>query len=100
MLFRFFRCLSRTARCRFASASTACADATATGETRGFSGRLFTRDAASLVNSQPEKPRVSPVAVASAHAVLAEAKRQRAVRDKQRKNRKKKKKLLPVTEQL
>ena len=58
-------------------------------------------DAASLVNSQPEKPRVSPVAVASAHAVLAEAKRQRAVRDKQRKNRKgKKKKLLPVTEQL
>ncbi len=57
-------------------------------------------DAASLVNSRPEKPRVSPVAVASAHAVLAEAKRQRAVRDKQRKNRKKKKKLLPVTEQL
>ena len=49
-------------------------------------------DAASLVNSRPEKPRVSPVAVASAHAVLAEAKRQRAVRDKQRKNRKKKKK--------
>ena len=45
-------------------------------------------DAASLVNSRPEKPRVSPVAVASAHAVLAEAKRQRAVRDKQRKNRK------------
>ena len=58
-------------------------------------------DAASLVNSRPEKPRVSPVAVASAHAVLAEAKRQRAVRDKQRKNRRgKKKKLLPVTEQL
>ena len=52
-------------------------------------------DAASLVNSRPEKPRVSPVAVASAHAVLAEAKRQRAVRDKQRKNRRGKKK--PVT---
>ena len=49
-------------------------------------------DAASLVNSQPEKPRVSPVAVASAHAVLAEAKRQRAVRDKQRKESPRRKK--------
>ena len=58
-------------------------------------------DAASLVNSRPEKPRVSPVAVASAHAVLAEVQRRKAVKDKIRKNRsKKKKKLLPVTEQL
>ena len=55
-------------------------------------------DAASLVNSQPEKPLASPVAVASAHAGVAEAKRQRAVRDKQRKNRRgKKKSFLPVT---
>ena len=46
-------------------------------------------DAASLVNSRPETG-VSPVAVASAHAVLAEAKRQRAVRDKQRKGKNKK----------
>ena len=44
-------------------------------------------DAASLVNSQPEKPRVSPVAVASAHAAGG-GETAAGGRDKQRKNRK------------